>query len=704
MEDNREPSILDYLKSKLPGQVRFEIPETEQPSLFKGEKQTPATLVVRKDLKAKADLPWQLMLGFLTALLAQFSLERRIGGSWAAGAMLYFISAALIIFYLEKFTKDETILRQGTASLISLKFNLFAGLLSILLAVISFIIFKGGLFNPLNVTTWILSILAMLFAFGFFEGGWTKLQEQIRDFARRGKSFHITPFLLLALVAVGISLWFRFYLLTDLPREMVSDHAEKLLDVYDVMKGHFAVFFPRNTGREFFQFYWTAWIAGLFGTGVSYLSLKLGTVILGVLTLPFVYLLGKELWNRRVGVIALFLCGIAFWPNSISRFALRFTLYPFFFAPTLYFLLLGLRKGDNRFFALSGLFLGLGLHGYTPFRIVPLVVLLALLIFFIVKRQRVDSKTVINGLFIIVIISALVLLPLLRYSVDHPDQVWFRTLSRVGDSERQIEGSVILIFLTNLWRALTMYFWDNGEVWVISLPHRPALDFVTGALLFLGLIFIIHRFIKHRRWTDLFLPFSIPFLMLPSIMSIAFPNENPSLNRPAGAMIPVFLIAAYALDWIYTALRKQSTNGLKIGATIIVGLTLLIAGLNNYDLYFNQYRTQFDRGAWNTSEIGADVKGFLQTAGTPDSVFLVGYPHWVDSRLVSIVAGTPWKDYGVMKENLNLTFEAASPKLYILNIQDTETTDLLKATYPEGKLQLHQSKSEGRDYLTFYVP
>ena len=28
--------------------------------------------------------------------------------------------------------------------------------------------------------------------------------------------------------------------------------------------------------------------------------------------------------------------GIAYWPNLISRIALRFTLYPFFYAPAVY--------------------------------------------------------------------------------------------------------------------------------------------------------------------------------------------------------------------------------------------------------------------------------------------------------------------------------------------------------------------------------
>jgi len=42
------------------------------------------------------------------------------------------------------------------------------------------------------------------------------------------------------------------------PGEMFSDHAEKLLDVGDVLNGKLSIFFPRNSGREAIQMYLTA--------------------------------------------------------------------------------------------------------------------------------------------------------------------------------------------------------------------------------------------------------------------------------------------------------------------------------------------------------------------------------------------------------------------------------------------------------------
>jgi asparagine N-glycosylation enzyme membrane subunit Stt3 len=117
------------------------------------------------------------------------------------------------------------------------------------------------------------------------------------------------------------------------------------------------------------------------GTGVSFLTLKLGTAVLGWLTLPFVYLFAREFGGRRVALAAVFLAGIAFWPNLLGRTGLRFTLYPFFAAPALFFLVRGLREQRRNDFLLAGLCTGLSLYGYSPARILPFVLIGGVLVY-----------------------------------------------------------------------------------------------------------------------------------------------------------------------------------------------------------------------------------------------------------------------------------------------------------------------------------
>ena len=79
----------------------------------------------------------------------------------------------------------------------------------------------------------------------------------------------ITPWTLVLLAVFALAIFFRFYRLNQVPGEMFSDHAEKLLDVGDLLNGQTKIFFERNTGREAFQFYLTALIIKLFHTGLT---------------------------------------------------------------------------------------------------------------------------------------------------------------------------------------------------------------------------------------------------------------------------------------------------------------------------------------------------------------------------------------------------------------------------------------------------
>jgi 4-amino-4-deoxy-L-arabinose transferase-like glycosyltransferase len=257
----------------------------------------------------------------------------------------------------------------------------------------AFLTLGDNLFTLLNVTLWVLAIIFFVWAF------WQRVENQSSFWARLKDFFahdswqvKITCWTLLALAVVAVVIFFRIYNLGGVPSEPFSDHAEKILDVYDVSQGQTHIFFPRNTGREAIQMYLTLLVSWVFGTGLSFLSLKIGTVICGLVTLPYMYLLGKEFGGKRLALLAIFFAGIAYWPNVISRAGLRFPLYPLFVAPTLYYLLRGLRTRSRNDFIISGLFLGLGLHGYSPFRIMPFVVVIAVGLYLLHAQSRGNRK------------------------------------------------------------------------------------------------------------------------------------------------------------------------------------------------------------------------------------------------------------------------------------------------------------------------
>ncbi len=710
----QEPSVLDFVKSRFhhwrrrlqssDGEVEDEI---LAPDLWRRE----AADAVAADAAAPRTVfrfAWPVLLILSMGLWAQLALEPRTGGArgWQFGFMLYLLTALVLLalhtrggWALQPWAEtmpavvtEPTFLRSAFLFLISLVF-----------ALVAFIAFTGGLFTPFNVITWLVAIVTMVLA--FWRPPMSPLAWLRDSFGRPQWNIPFTRSAFVALAVISLILFFRVYRLADVPSQSISDHAEKLLDVGDVLNGKTPVFFQRNTGREFFQFYLTAAIIRLFDTGLTYMSLKIGTVLCGLVTLIYIYLLGKEMGSARIGLLAVVLAGIAYWPNIISRYGLRFPIYPLFYAPALYYLVWGLRTRNRFGFILSGLFLGLGLHGYSPYRVVPFVIVAAVGLYLLHKQSEGYREQAVWGLFIVAMISFIVFLPLLRYMIENPTIVFYRAMTRLGDVERPLPGEPWMIFLYNLRNALTMFGWDDGEIWPISVPHRPVLDVVTAVFFHLGVVLMVIRYIRQRHWLDLFTLVSIPMLMLPSILSLTFPNENPSLNRTAAAIVPVFLIAGLAFDAFLRALESASESiWNQRFAWAIGGFLLLWASLQNYDLVFNQYRKLYDLSAWNTTELGAVVRSFETLTGSADTAWLVGYPHWADSRLVMINAGHPFKDNAIWPQNFEDTLADRRPKLFLININDTDDVEALQSLYPQGWLKEYQSKYATKNFLIFFVP
>ncbi|MEW5827302.1 MAG: glycosyltransferase family 39 protein [Chloroflexota bacterium] len=694
----QEPSVLDYVKSKIyfwRGE-KVDLPEAPEPvPLPPGEPDEEPAAPVDAE---RRPLAWRTLLALALALIAQRILEppHENPTPIILTAGIFFVSAIgfVVLAYLRGEWRLPDLSPDQPAS-DPLTFRPWLILASSVFTVAAFFLFTHNLFTWLNVSLWLAGIF--LFAWGFWLGRLTFKRPNFRSL--------LTPWNGAVLLAALVVVFFRAHDLTGVLPEPFSDHIEKLFDVRDVLDGKTYIFFPRNTGREFIQMYVTAAVAKLFGTGLSFMSLKIGTVLIGLGALPFIYLLGKEIGGKRVGLFALLLAGIAYWPNVISRVGLRFPLYPLFAAPALYYLIRGLRRSNRNDFILSGIFLGLGLHGYSSFRFVPFVVVIAILVYALHQKEKAARQQALIWLAISALAAFIIFLPLLRYTLENPHAVFYRAMTRLTDAEAPLPGPVWLVFLKNLWNALTMFQWSNGDIWVHSISNRPAVDIVSGALLVIGVTLVVIRYARQRNWLDLFLLLSIPLLLMPSILSLAFPNENPSLNRTGGAIVPVFIIVAMALDGLVTGLGSSLDRRRgQLLAWSVAGLLLVLSAFQNYRLVFDVFKTQFTNNAWNSSEMAAQINLFAETDGSIGNAWIVPYPHWVDTRLLSAQTGHFEQNFTMWPENIPDTVPIPGPKLFLLKPEDTETLALLQSLYPQGAINRYPSRSPGRDFLMFRVP
>jgi hypothetical protein len=725
MED-KEPTVLDYIKSKLmPWKgIQIELPSKEEADIAQssviseksGEEEgleepiEPRVVDWRRPIKAetiaaKIAFPWRSISALILALFAQASIsppERNVNqgvGLFALAACLLVWSAWHNEWSLARFSEEK---KKDDPLTIRTSF-LWIG---ILVLTIAFFALRDNLFTSINVTLWVTALACIVHAFWLTEGRWRVWLGHFRDLLHQRKwTITISQWTLLLLVTFCVILFFRLYRLNTVPPEMTSDHAEKLLDVADVLAGEYHIFFPRNAGREALQMYLDAFIASKFNTGISFITLKIGTAIVGLLALPFIYLLGKELGNRYVGFWAVAFAGVSYWHNVISRVGLRFPFYPFFTAITMYFLLRGIRNSNRNDWILAGLSLGLSFYGYTADRILPLLVLFGVALYLLHRQSKNQRQQTWWHFVILVVVAFAAFVPLLRYIVDDPSAFAYRTLTRMGTLERPYPGPVLGIFLGNLWRAWIMFFWEGGNVWLASIPYYPALGTVAGAMYFLGSILLFIRYLRERNWLDLFILLSIPLLMLPSIMALAFPIENPNLYRTGGAIVPVFLIIGFGMEGLIGAIKTGLAHKWGTGFAWAVGFLLLFwSAVQDYDWVFSRYYQQYRESAWNTTEVGHVIRAFADSVGSGDSAWVVPFPHWVDTRLVGINAGYPIKDYALWPEHLEETLGDTRAKLFIVKPNNQVAIDKLRMLYPEGWFQLYTSQVPTKDFLIFFVP
>lgn len=755
----KEPSVLDYLKSKLfpwkypailiPDEDSGAIDQPGMASKFgNGDQQEPIfreiTPADRESLSEKQDisadrieetvefpdtksgtkhqksnaekhplrLPWLSFIALLFAILGQASMSPSADRSWSPGAyllILAFITAAAAAWREEWLIQP---LHSESKHADPAKFRPRDLIIGIILAIASFVSFSNLLFTGFNLVILLGALVFTIRAF-WMPPQWSRNWRGFLSSIRKPHTFTVVPDLwikvagkvVLILAAIALVIFFRFYSLNQTPPEMNSDHAEKILDIYNVLQGYTQIFFPNNGGREALHMYLAAGLHKYFHIPLGFDLLKLSTTLVGFLSLPFIFLTGREIGGARIGFLAFLFAGVAYWPNVVSRVGLRLPFYILFTASTMYFLLRGFRRGSRNDFIWAGISLGLSLYGYSADRILPLLVLAAFGLYFIHPHVREKRASLILSLLVLILVSFILFLPLLRYIIEQPDNFLFRTLTRMGSLERDFEQSPINILLNNYARAFGMFSWSAGVIWPASIPNYPALGVMSGALFYLGSALVFIRYLRQRRWQDLFILLAIPILFLPSVLALAFPSENPSLYRTGGASIPVFLMIAIALDGLMSSIhRLAQTSWSKWLAWGLAAFLLLLSAIQDYDWVFNKYALQYRTSAWNTSEMAQVAKDFMRLTGSEDTIWVMGVPHWADTRLVAIQAGFPTRDYALFAEQVPQTLEDPRAKLFIIRPDDEISIQALSQAYPNGWYQRYRSFAETKDFLIFIVP
>jgi hypothetical protein len=501
---------------------------------------------------------------------------------------------------------------------------------------------------------------------------------------------------LLALLLIGAV--FLFYRLAETPGNPYSDHAEKLLDILDLQNGQRPIFFVRNTGREPFQFYWTFALMEFFGLPLRYLTLKIGTAIIGLLALPALYLLGREMGGTRLGLAVAALAAWSKWPVSLARNGLRYTLGALPTVIVLWALLRYFRRGDRASILWAGLAIGLGLHGYSTFRVVPLLALLVFGFVLIDTRRRARRRGVLLDGVALAGTAFVVALPLIHYMLQHADQFWYRAATRVASVERAVGPDRIAIFGRNLWNMLLAFSWRGSSSWVLIREYEPFLDAVTASFLVAGVVLLILQMRRGGlRWA--ILPAAFLVLTLPSTLSLAFPIENPSINRAGTAIPVVFLIAGLPIIYLLSSQRRSVARVAAAG----IATLLLFSIEENARQYFVGFDRQYAQRIDHSTQMSRVLDEYRRRGVPLGQMYLLYTDYWVDGRNIALELGQPsWAETHIVPTG-KLPKGLRERPLVFLHTPGAPILEELQRTYPGTDRLVRQNFSD-RDFSVYFAP
>lgn len=666
---------------------------------------------------------------FAVAWLGQLTISG--GGNLWAGALMYITAAVVVGVGLWRLLPGwVTPIAMGGAEQLALLPEADGGVaaqstpavrwtalvLGLVFSGLTYVASGNNFFSPTAMLFWVASLVSWAVAL------WDeplRVRLDWRDVVERMWRGEIvvrvsrTGWLLLAVMVLAATV--RYAQLDTVPGDMTSDHVEKVLDVYRIMSDPTfrPVFLANNGGREPLMFYVSAIVGSVLQIPASHMLLKLVSATVGLLTIPIVFLLAKEMTDDdRIALLSVLMLALMWWANSISRNGLRFPWSPFFSALALLFLARGVKYDRPAQFVLAGLMVGLGVYGYTPSRIMPLVVGVFLLLWWLHHFGRDSALTGVWRLSVVGVVSVAVAIPLLRYIQDFPQFFWYRTVTRVAGEEGVTVTSVGAAFAQNVANSLRMFSLTSDNAWLVSPVGLPALDWVMGGLFHLGaaaaLVWYLRGPKRETRWFYLFLLVGLPVLLLPSILALAFPIENPSLHRSGAALPGVAILLGLGADALWRGVEGifRGRVGVIAGA-LVVGVMVWTTYNNNNRILFDIYARQYDVSVQNASGIGAVVRAWATSVGDWNTVWVRPYPYWVDTRGVGIEAGNiGWDNvvYAEAGDKFEDTLDDPRPKLFIVNIKDAAALSELRALYPNGVLKLYEELYAPKSFYMYLTP
>jgi mannosyltransferase len=291
-------------------------------------------------------------------------------------------------------------------------------------------------------------------------------------------------------------------------------------------------------------------------TGTGPVGLRSLSAVAGVATVPVAYLVGRELRDRRAGLLAAALVALNPMLLWYSQEARAYALLVLFCALSLLYCARAMRGGARRDLTLWGVFSALALATHY-FAVFPL-----LAEGFLLWRRR--GREILHGLWIVAA-AALLLAPLVIHQMSYGHAEWIGKFS-LGH---------------RLWEtAATFVSGETGDI--IGRPERPWFAFVPLALCLAAFLLLAWRGSREeRRAARLPLIVAGFSLAVPLALAIVSASKDYVLARNLlPALVPLLLVVAIG----FTVARARRLGSALAAVLLVYSLGFCIWASASEDL------------------------------------------------------------------------------------------------------------------------
>jgi len=401
---------------------------------------------------------------------------------------------------------------------------------------------------------------------------------------------------LLAITALAALL--RFPAIGRVPPGLYQDEAWNGLDALRVLAGERPFYFAANNGREPLFIYLVALAVGALGRSPG--AIRIVAAVLGTLTIPATYALGRVWFNRRVGLLAAAVLAVTFWHVHLSRVGFRAIALPLVAgaalaagwhglvgatpaheggradlpSPTAVGEGPGVRAGDRRWLVLGGVLYGLTFYTYLAARFTPLA--LGLFGLYLIRSRSASGNFRLRPLVWFVAPALIVVAPLAIYALLYPEVVFARAGEVLITNPAINKGDLWGTLGRQTLAVLGMFTFRGDGIQRHNLAGRPVFDPLLGLAFAAGVAWCLIRFRREPAaalallWTGV--------MLLPTLLA----EDAPHFLRAVGVLPVVAIFPALGLDAVWRWAGRAGRGWLGAALVILALATGLALTVRDY--------------------------------------------------------------------------------------------------------------------------